>query len=886
MSIEVQKPLAQDILDASIILLGLTRRATNSLLRAGVARIGQLYAIDEGSIKGLEGIGALAIAEIKASLKALSDVADDAGNIDWPAYYRVQGITPLPTTPTENALSTVSLRKPLQTLPPTVQALPLGALHIPRRTFNALLRDNVSTVKDLLEAQERGLARVGGLGPRSIEQLEAILADLAASVDTAGDVNWPAFWARREIKIIPQAYKPGSPPEQIILSLPAIIREILAEDGDDRDWKIIERRFGLNNSKRLTLEEIGDAFGLTRERIRQIEHKGLLELQSVLIEGQYIDKNYHVHPEVSGTLGTLLDTIATQAREFLLESSFFELIQQSLPINLSKVRPVLILIFRIAGLERIEFDDQDLVPVWEITPTGQADMLKRVVGKLDDLLTTEASMPMDEIDILGRINRELPKAQKITAVQLRRFIGLCSTVEQRTDGLFWARFEYIKSRGGQVERLLNEAQQPLHVAEITRLVNSRIVPLGMRKVNDANIGNIISADDRFLPVGRTGQWKLKTWDHVESASVVDLMERFFMTHNTPATADEVLAYVSALRPVGESSIGWYLSTNTKLFRKVDKTRWGLASWSETKNAKTWGVEDVSEFVAEYFRKEKIKEVEYVVLRKVLAEAAGVSEKTAIGMLRWSPAVATRRDPSEKRYAVFQPDYAQRLKAGSPIGGRKNPTMEQRMHLRIREILEAKPGFQMPLADLLTIIMKEFSCPDKTVYSYIRRADFAETFTVPGTRTRLCRLIRDSALNFPQIQQITDQHLRESIERAISDLTLDDVDIGLFQLGREFEVVIKKTLGRGSAKKKLTLSQALNKPATQWKLFDMVECAKQNGLITDSAVLSLLRQERNNRAHGGRPPFAERQALMNSAQYIAGLYIDYIILFEKHFQSFA
>lgn len=886
MSIELPKLLAQDVLDAPITLLGLTRRAANPLIRAGVTTIGQLCAMDEASIRGLEGIGMLAMSQIYASLKALGDVADDAGSVDWPDYYHNQGIEPPPTMLIEDVRAVVRPQKPLQTVPPTVQALPIGALHILKRTFNALLRAEISTVKDLLEAQERGLSRVEGLGAQSIGQLEAILVDLAASVDTAGNVDWPAFWARREITIIPRAYKPGAPPEQIILSLPAIIREILADDGDDRDWKIIERRFGLNSSKRLTLEEIGDAFGLTRERIRQIEHKALIELQSVLIEGQYIEKNYHVHPEVADTIGKLLDTIVTQAREFLLETSFFELIQQALVSDLSKVRTVLILIFRIAGLERIEFDDQDLVPVWEITPTGQADMLKRVVGKLDDLLTTEAGTPMDEIDILGRINRELPKAQKMTAVQLRRFIGLCSTVEQRPDGLFWARFEYIKSRGGQVERLLSEAQQPLHVNEITRLINSRIVPLGMRKVNERTVGNIISDDGRFLPVGRTGQWKLKSWEHVETASVVELMERFFMANNRPATADEILAYISALRPVGESSIGWYLSTNSKLFRKVDKTRWGLASWSETKNAKTWGVEDVCEFVAEYFRKEKVKEVEYAVLRKALAEAAEVSEKTAIGMLRWSPAVTTRRDESERRYAVFQADYAKQLRTGSPMGGRKNPTMEQRMHQRIREILEAKPGFQMPLAELLTIIIKEFNCPDKTVYAYIRRADFAETFTVPGTRTRICRLSRASTLSFPQIQQIADQHLRESIQRAITDLTLDDVDIGLFQLGREFEVVIKKTLGRGNAKNKLTLSQALNKPPTQWKLFEMVDCAKQNGLITDLGVVNLLRQERNNRAHGGRPPLDERQALMNSAQYIAGLYIDYIILFEKHFQSFA
>jgi hypothetical protein len=66
--------------------------------------------------------------------------------------------------------------------------------------------------------------------------------------------------------------------------------------------------------------------------------------------------------------------------------------------------------------------------------------------------------------------------------------------------------------------------------------------------------------------------------------------------------------------------------------------------------------------------------------------------------------------------------------------------------------------------------------------------------------------------------------------------------------------------------------------------NMVDCAKDNGLMTDLGVTNLLRQERNNRAHGSRPSLAERRALLNSAQYIAGMYIDYIILFEEYLNS--
>jgi RNA polymerase primary sigma factor len=46
-----------------------------------------------------------------------------------------------------------------------------------------------------------------------------------------------------------------------------------------RERKILRMRFGLGEKKEHTLEEIGDVFGLTRERIRQVEAKTLAELR-------------------------------------------------------------------------------------------------------------------------------------------------------------------------------------------------------------------------------------------------------------------------------------------------------------------------------------------------------------------------------------------------------------------------------------------------------------------------------------------------------------------------------------------------------------------------------------------------------------------------------
>ena len=56
------------------------------------------------------------------------------------------------------------------------------------------------------------------------------------------------------------------------------IAEVL-ETLSPRERQVIEYRFGINDSRPRTLEEVGQTFGVTRERIRQIEAKALRKLR-------------------------------------------------------------------------------------------------------------------------------------------------------------------------------------------------------------------------------------------------------------------------------------------------------------------------------------------------------------------------------------------------------------------------------------------------------------------------------------------------------------------------------------------------------------------------------------------------------------------------------
>lgn len=76
------------------------------------------------------------------------------------------------------------------------------------------------------------------------------------------------------------------PDETVVEPVDAASKELLREQIrgvlsflSDREREVIEMRFGLNDGKDHTLEEVGKSFGVTRERIRQIEAKALRKLR-------------------------------------------------------------------------------------------------------------------------------------------------------------------------------------------------------------------------------------------------------------------------------------------------------------------------------------------------------------------------------------------------------------------------------------------------------------------------------------------------------------------------------------------------------------------------------------------------------------------------------
>jgi RNA polymerase primary sigma factor len=65
--------------------------------------------------------------------------------------------------------------------------------------------------------------------------------------------------------------------------------EQLLDDIDDRSATILKLRYGLEGEDPMTLKEIGQRIGLTRERVRQIEHEALDKLRRTMNPGEELN---------------------------------------------------------------------------------------------------------------------------------------------------------------------------------------------------------------------------------------------------------------------------------------------------------------------------------------------------------------------------------------------------------------------------------------------------------------------------------------------------------------------------------------------------------------------------------------------------------------------
>jgi RNA polymerase primary sigma factor len=85
-------------------------------------------------------------------------------------------------------------------------------------------------------------------------------------------------------ELVADTHNPG--PDELIRDRDELRQlQILLGQIDERAARILKLRYGLDGEDPMTLKEIGERIGLTRERVRQIEHEALGRLRDSMMVG-------------------------------------------------------------------------------------------------------------------------------------------------------------------------------------------------------------------------------------------------------------------------------------------------------------------------------------------------------------------------------------------------------------------------------------------------------------------------------------------------------------------------------------------------------------------------------------------------------------------------
>lgn len=866
LDLDTRKTIAYGYDGMSIELLELSVRSRNLLLRRNPKMDIHTLLLAQEDIAGIKGMGRHTLDEINSVMMSIIE-----GELVPSA--------PAPDVVEASASGESSRLREFapRTLSPDAESASIVLLHLARRHQHALISAGIQTIGELNTASIERLNEITGIGEHALDTIARRLEGLESCVGAGGRVDWVKFLQTQGIQVLPPTVPETLTVDESLRQFPKILRAVYMAESKEREWIIVERRFGLAGTTKLTLEELGAGFDLTRERVRQVESRSLTNLRHMLLDQNHSGGTYEIHPELSSALRAFFSGASGLARSGILESRFSTELIERFKVSQKTLNSIMDFLIGLLQIRKVDFGLSDLEPVLYIeTSHASIQQMRTVVITVHKTLSKTA-LALADVDLLIEANRALKKGARIGLEELRNAIGYCSTVEITPTGEYQAGFGALSTRADQLERVFIESGGPISVRDVTRRMNFKLSQAGQRTMTERNVGNQLAADSRFVPIGRSGEWALKRWE-VDTDTIVELMKQYLTKRNEPATASEIYEYVRARRPASAASIASYLQFDNA-FSQVTRDEWGLSGWHEVTNAQRWSPEQVGEFVENYFRSRKIQEVDYSLLKQALIEASGLSVKTVQGLLNSTPAISTERLSYKLLIAKFQPDHRQRLAVQGARRKRKKKTLTELIGERVKEMLQAAPRHQMPLAeivdDLVKVYGKRYSRPRNVIYGYISRLDFVEKFSGADGKTVICRLVENHDQNLAQkARQIQTPALQSNVLRALNFLNESDVDLALMLLGKEFEATLRQYIGQAAIAGKLVTSVTANP-----KLNDLVNIVEKEGILTDKAVLHFLRQSRNDRAHGAMPSTEERKMMLDHIGVTAGMYIDHIKFFD-------
>ncbi len=334
-------------------------------------------------------------------------------------------------------------------------------------------------------------------------------------------------------KVFALTFNPKQVVKKLLSSLPA------------RAQDVIMGRFGLNQSgEEMTLESIGKKYGITRERVRQIENYAINHIR----KADSYQKEKAVFDELRDTINKMGGVIA---EDDLLNH---------LGKDISARKNIHFLLVVGDDFNKIK-EDIEFKHRWHVDQ-NLSDKIHEALQKLysrlgDDEIVPESEIIASFLEHLKDVSDEYKQDEILT-----RWLAISKNVSKNPLGE-WGKTKSsnIKTKGVRdyAYLILRKHGSPIHFREVAKLISE----VFKKKAHVATTHNELIKDPRFVLVGR-GLYALKEWGY--STGVVRDVIREILKKEGPLAKEAVLEKVLKERYVKANTVMVNLQ-NPKYFKK-------------------------------------------------------------------------------------------------------------------------------------------------------------------------------------------------------------------------------------------------------------------------------------------------------------------------------
>ena len=517
-------------------------------------------------------------------------------------------------------------------------------------------------------------------------------------------------------------------------SLPSVVRllarAVADAHKDDRGLEVLERRYGLRDGERFTLDEIGGYLGLTRERARQLKERFRQRLLNVLaIRDEKLP--YSIPPLVKRRLAAaraafpFLEQIVLSERHChtaltgdgkALESGEEGLIQLLLE-----------------SWEWQRFTDPYGRGLWAYgLPKKDRKNLVKAMREVRRVLNKDGRA-LDLFTLVVEAARTGGKGLDKTV--LERALTLLPEVESLGDGRYRIRFLDLPSPGHFARRVLEEAGEPLSFREIARRINMAAAAAGQPPRIDSPQRLAIQLSRRawFRPIGRSGSWALAEWSEVRTEPIAELLKEALHFRQKAGSAVELHQHVIQGRPqVPLTTVYSLLCMHPDVFRRVAPGRYELAAWGGRSisggrvSTATVG-ERLHTAVRAMVETHQHTTFPLAQLVRELSSQTGLADSALRARINRSDWAHKRRGPDGKWIVTVNREKLQTDQNTSKDRGPVTATIEQ----AVRSFLTGQPSGQAAVVDIWKHVCKVVRVKRPTVYKALDEMEGLTKFQKEG-----------------------------------------------------------------------------------------------------------------------------------------------------------